>query len=114
MDLFFDSENNCLIYLCVSCIFYTNNLPKTGCDLRSKIPNNKGWFPLGLDCRRGEKNSLFLYLALSAKRERSAHKTKWRNKKCFTLRLMETSLKSGSEDHYYWWNMCNKVKAEEN
>ena len=37
---------------------------------------SKGWFPLGVDCRRGAKHSFFLYLVLRAKRARSAHKTK--------------------------------------
>ena len=34
----------------------------------------KGWFPLGVDCRRGAKYSLFLYLVLCAERARSANK----------------------------------------
>ena len=36
--------------------------------LRSAL--TKGWFPLGVDGRRGAKNSLFLYLVLCAERAR--------------------------------------------
>ena len=36
----------------------------------------EGWFPLGVDCRRGVKNSLILHLVLCAEGTRFAHKTK--------------------------------------
>ena len=36
----------------------------------------KAWFPLGVDCRRRVKNSLFLYLVLCAERAKLNRETK--------------------------------------
>ena len=63
---------------------------------------SKGWFPLDVNCGRGVKNSLFLYLVLCA----SAHiklnrETKNFSRHASNLRLMETSLNSQSVD-----NLC--------
>ena len=57
----------------------------------------QGWFPLGVDCRRGTKHFLFLYLVLCAERALAPHikvNRETKNVSCHAcnLRLMETSL----------------------
>ena len=50
----------------------------------------EGWFPLGVDCRRSAKNSLFIYLVFA--RIKLNRETKNFKRYPCNLRLMETSL----------------------
>ena len=43
---------------------------KNNCFFLPMNANSKGWFSLGVDCRRSVKKVLFLYLVLYAQRER--------------------------------------------
>ena len=54
-----------------------------------------GWFPLGVNCRRGVKNSLFLYLERCARISLNREIKNFSRYAC-NLRLMETSLYTDS------------------
>ena len=51
-----------------------NRVSKASLTLKQSFAQLKGWFPLGVNCRRSVKNFLFLYLVLYARaRIKNAH-----------------------------------------